>query len=52
MSCVKDSSIIHGKLMAPNHGHEIDNCTIYDRKTRFMGFFQGILIKFTINPDK
>ena len=38
--------------MAPNHGHETDNYTIYDHKTRFMGFFQGIFIKFTINPDK
>ena len=26
MGCVKHSSIIHGKCMPLNQGHEIDNC--------------------------
>ena len=38
MSCVKDSSIIHRKLMALNHGNEINNCKINDHGKRFMGF--------------
>ena len=47
MSCVKDSSIIHGKFMALNHGNEINNCKINDHGKRFRGFswtFQGIFI--------
>ena len=36
MGGVKDSSIIHGKFMALNHGNENDN---YKIKKRFMVFF-------------
>ena len=38
MGCVKDSSITHGKFMALNQGHEIDNCKVLDPEKRFMGF--------------
>ena len=51
MGGVKDSSIMHGKFMALNQGHEIDNCKVLDHEKRFMGFsrtFHGIFIKLML----
>ena len=42
MGCVKDSSIIHGKFMVLNQGHEIDNCKIHDHEKKIHGFFLSI----------
>ena len=50
MGGVKDSSIIHGKFMALNHGNENDNYKINDQEKRFMVFFfiHGIFIKLML----
>ena len=50
MGGVKESSIIHGKLMALNHGNENDNYKINDQEKRFMGFFLNIsFMGFSLN---
>ena len=50
MGGVKDSSIIHGKLMALNHGNENDNYKTNDQEKRFTGFFLNIsFMGFSLN---
>ena len=48
MGGVKESSIIHGKLMALNHGNENDNYKINDQEKRFMVFFFSFM-GFSLN---